>query len=185
MSIRKRKNYFHGEYRTKKKNRLNILNKMQETEAFCQSIGLEFENIVCKEIKEENPKKLTENDIIIIKETQKKKISSYNEKTFKAMKAKDITNQSNEKYNVQRNLMDYCEFPSLKRIKRMQKKINQLFEIKQNFYGVYCNPKKKIDFVCQKYLNEHKFVQNDQFIIKLSGKYLNFLVKWFQLKRLS
>ena len=101
MTTRKRKNYFHGEYRTKKTNRLNIINKMQETEQFCQSIGLEFENIICKQIDAENPKKLTENDIIIIKETQQKKISSFNEKTFKAMKAKDITNQSNEKYNVQ------------------------------------------------------------------------------------
>ena len=181
MSIRKRKNYFHGHYITKKRNRLNILNNLQDTEKLCHSLGLECENIIFRAVDNNNPRTLTEKDIIIIKQIQKQKVISYNEKTFKAMKSKDLTNQSNEKYKLQRNIMDYCEFPSLKRIKRLQKKINNLFDVKKNNYGVYCDPKKKIEFICKKYLEEHNTIENDTFIIKLSGIKISYIKNYLQL----
>jgi hypothetical protein len=144
-SAKELKNYFKCSERYKRINRSKIRNILQE---FCSRIGLKIDHIILSRRKKKSrfPKPAR---IKILKS----KITN-SQMAFHCMKAKDLTNMSNEKYRLLQNLVKEINpiyLPSNNWISEMKFDLNNFFEIISINNGFYLKPEQKIQYVCKKF----------------------------------
>ena len=88
---------------------------------------------------------------------------------FKHLKGKDLANMSYRKYKSFKTNSDSTHMPGIKAVDNLRKKLDKMFITKKNSYGVYCEPSAKIQYVCQKFIEENEHVDDNIFMIKLSS----------------
>jgi hypothetical protein len=162
-SVKELKNYFKCSERYKRINRSKIRNILQE---FCSRIGLKIDHIILSRRKKKSrfPKPAR---IKILKSQ-----ITNSQMAFHCMKAKDLTNMSNEKYRLLRNLVKEINpiyLPSNNWISEMKFDLNNFFEIISINNGFYLNPEQKIQYVCKKFLTKNTDFKNKVFNIRLSA----------------
>jgi hypothetical protein len=189
QNTRKRKHYFECQHAQQERNREMIKKEAFLLNEFCKSIGLHIKEIILANYEiDQEPKKHKNNqeihlndNQIIFKNTRHIKINilendiylkTDNFKALKCLEAKDLTNLSNEKYNLLRNkLSEIIPFRlvGLKQLYRLKINLNNFFRIteNQNGKGFFVDPEHKINFVCRKFLEKTGF-QSNLIRIKLS-----------------
>jgi hypothetical protein len=166
-SNRKRLYFFDSTSQSKKRNKKVIVTKLQDANEFCNSLGLVIEKVIINTRTEVRP--LTESNLIITREKEDEEESN-EMKLIKCLKIRDSTMMSKRKYMNMRKELDWCHFPTYRKLLSIQNKINKIFDIKKNERGAYCNVFKKIELACKNYLKINEFIlENNEFIIKISG----------------
>jgi hypothetical protein len=154
-------------------NTIKRLIEESDLKKFCNKIGLKVKEL-----------KLTPNDDDIRDLPTKIKILPINvseeDKIYKWMVAKDMTNMSCRKYRLLRKILCGLYFetiPGLKKVVTKQYEINDIFKLEApNQNGFFYDPSKKISYVCEKYLsNDENFRESGErsFKIKLSADSMN------------
>jgi len=160
---RKRKNYFESKKSSKIHKKKSIANEAKHLINFCKSLGLRVNEIVL------GPDDGNDEDDFAPKITIFKCNLSDKTKTFKFLKAKDLAQMSHRSYSVQRQtLMDFQHIPEIKKVSKLQHKLNRFFKIQKNDYGYFSLPEQKIKYVCESFLLNNPGFSNTSFKIKLS-----------------
>jgi len=157
------KNYFECARRNKYKQKALIYKKSVELSEYCQTFGLKLNEIkLCPN--DEDPFTSSTTKITVIpNEIPDERVS------FNHLIAKDLAQLSNRHYCLQRTaLLETQKMPGIKKILKLQYKLNEFFEIYSNNYGYYCSPEQKIKYVCEKFLLRKPNFSNSRFNIKLS-----------------
>jgi hypothetical protein len=171
----RKKNFFDCEERQRFNNIDKIKQLLQESDLnkFCNKIGLKVSEI-----------KLTPNDDNVREIPTKVMILPFNvsddTKVFRWMVAKDVANMSFRKYRLIRKSLKTIYFekiPGWKKVFNKQHEINDFFRLEEpNRKGFFYEPYKKIQFVCEKFLqSDQEFRDSGErtFKIKLSADSMN------------
>jgi len=158
-----KKSFFDVKRSQKRRNRNLIRMKSDILSKFCETIGLQVDEIILsrKQDVARKPK------ITIIEQSL-----SDRHMIFKTLYAKDITNLSNIKYRQWRKILkeiDAQRLPGIKQIVTMQHELNNFFKIRKNNYGFFVNPIEKINLVCSSFLKKNPNFNKTVFEIKLSA----------------
>jgi hypothetical protein len=166
-NFRRRKNYFECSKSHKLRLQELIRQNSYVLSNFCASIGLKIDQIILS--RREELRDLPRCTISVLPQIS----SRY--KTFKCLKAKDLSNLSRRNYSLFVNtLKDIIPFdiPGIKLLQRMQNNLNNTFRINlnENQNGFYFNIDQKFRYVIEKFLNSNRdFAENSNEIkIKLS-----------------
>ena len=137
---KQRKNYFDCALRNRYKQKSAILKQTQETSQFCKSIGLKINEIILSP-DDEDPFKIEKTKITVLSsEIPEERI------IFSHLKAKDIAQISNRNYRLQRKaLLGIQMMPGIKKILKIQYKLDEFFEVKSNTFGFFIPRSKNLN----------------------------------------
>jgi hypothetical protein len=167
--IRKRNNFFELSKSQRNKNKTLIRNEaLRGLNHLCKSMGLKI-----NEIKLSAETMNDEEHDIKISVSENNFTDEY--KAYIWMMAKDITNMSRKKYIILKKLLkknDFDSIPGVQKVFKIQHKLNDLYQIRNNDFGYFLQPSEKIKFVCTKFLmrnEKFKHSISKTFRIKLSA----------------
>ena len=160
---KQRKNYFDCALRNRYKQKSAILKQTQEISQFCKSIGLKINEIILSP-DDEDPFTIEKTKITVLSsEIPEERI------IFSHLKAKDIAQISNRNYRLQRKaLLGIQMMPGIKKILKIQYKLDEFFEVKFNAFGYFCSPEQKFKYVCEKFLMSQPSFSRLNFKIKFN-----------------
>jgi len=162
---RRKKKHFECSRSQQKRNRELMRQHAHALSIFCKRIGLKIDQITMSPIDEIND--LPRFKISVLPYISKKY------KTFKCLKAKDLTNMSVRNYTLFRSTVKDIfpvDIPGIKLVTKMQYKINSIIRVNSNNHGFFFSPDQKLRYVIEKYMNQNnEFFENENVIkIKLS-----------------
>lgn len=82
-----------------------------------------------------------------------------------AVKIKDVVNSSEKKYLKVRETSKHA-VPSLDKVRKMTKRLNDEFNVNENEFGFFCSANQKLTFIMQYYLNKDSSFFEDN-VVKL------------------
>lgn len=158
--LRKRKNYYVCSDSQQILQKKMIASKTDQLSNLSQTVGLQINEIILSpEIEHAITPKIT---VLPFEISENKRISQW-------LIAKDQAQLSDKQYlNLRNTLLGFQYIPGLDSVRKLQYKLNEFFEIKNNDYGFYCIPEPKIKFVCENLLLKNPEFSNNGFKIKLN-----------------
>jgi hypothetical protein len=158
------KNYFLCNKRHQARNRSIIRSNIEK---FCQKIGLKVNQIILSGQRKKESHNQKPAQITILKN-----IASKSDRAFQCMKAKDLTNMSDKKYILLRNLLkeiNPIRLSSLQWINELRFSLDKIFEIISNDKGFFYSPEQKFKFFIKKFLVQNQDFKEKSIKIKLSA----------------
>ena len=133
----RKKSYFEGSKSQKLRNNTFIKRCMNLAINAAKKLSLRFKYVELIEIDAEDQQP-EDHFKFVVKHQQNQLINiNKNYRDLKILKAKELSYMSNEYYCVFREASQINDLPSLRRIKFLQGKINQHFQLKSNTLGYF------------------------------------------------
>ncbi len=160
----KRKLYHETCIKTRELNIRNLNSRLKDFNTFANSIGLQIDEL--KLSQGTGSFVLSKKDIYdIVPDTDKQ--------VYRALQAKDYCNLSEKKFKLFRDTLYLKKIiPPIHKVINKKKEINGCFDIKENNYGFYVDPVKKMESVIKdfyaKYQFDKKNKQIDKFMLKFA-----------------